>query len=173
MNRQIYLRAFEPEDYKVIVSWRNDREIAQKLGGSISYFSAEREKKWVLDTIYGHGDVKLAICLREDNSHIGNVYLTGINYINRTAESHIMIGDKSCWGKGYGGEALMEILTYGFNELGLNRIEARINADNTASLRLFQKIGYRREGVLREAIYKNGRYKDVIVMSILKEELIE
>ncbi len=101
------------------------------------------------------------------------MYLTGINYINRTAESHIMIGDKSCWGKGYGGEALMEILTYGFNELGLNRIEARINADNTASLRLHQKIGYRREGVLREAIYKNGRYKDVIVMSILKEELIE
>lgn len=173
MNRQIYLRAFEPEDYKTIVNWRNDREIAQKLGGGISYFSAEREKKWVLDTIYGHGDVKLAICLRKNNAHIGNVYLTGINYINRTAESHILIGEKSCWGQGYGGEALIEILTYGFNELGLNRIEARINADNVASIRLHQKIGYRREGVLREAIYKNGRYKDVIVMSILKEELIE
>lgn len=174
MNSSIYLRAFEPEDYKAIVKWRNDREISDKLGGGgISYFSAEREKKWVLDTIFGHGDVKLAICLREDNSHIGNVYLTGINYINRSAESHIMIGDKSCWGKGYGAEALQEILLFAFNELGLNRIEARINADNAASLRLHQKVGYRQEGVLRKALYKCGNFKDVIVMSILKEEFIE
>lgn len=173
MNNRIYLRAFEPEDYKAIVNWRNDREIAEKLGGGISYFSAEREKKWVLDTIFGHGDVKLAICLRENNTHIGNIYLTGINYINRTAESHILIGVKSCWGKGYGAEALKEILSFAFNELGLNRIEARINADNNSSLRLHQKVGYKQDGVLRKAIYKCGTYKDVIVMSILKEELIE
>lgn len=127
----------------------------------------------MLDTIYGHGDVKLAVCLRENDSHIGNVYLTGINYINRTAESHILIGDKASWGKGYGGEALREILTFAFDELGLNRIEARINADNASSVRLHEKVGYRQDGVLRKAIYKCGRYKDVIVMSILKEELIE
>lgn len=101
------------------------------------------------------------------------MYLTGINYINRTAESHILIGDKSCWGKGYGSEALTEILKFAFNELGLNRVEARINSDNGASLHLHKKLGYRQDGVLRQALYKCGRFKDVIVMSILKEELIE
>lgn len=105
--------------------------------------------------------------------HIGNVYLTGINYINRTAESHILIGNKSYWGQGYAKEALLQILHFGFDEKGLNRIEAHINADNDASLRMHEKCGYVREGVLRQAIFKNGRFKDVIVMSILKEELIE
>lgn len=173
MNKRIYLRAFEPEDYLTIVKWRNDREIAAKLGGGISFFSAAREKKWVEDTIFHSSDVKLAVCLCENDMHIGNVYLTGINYINRTAESHILIGNKSYWGQGYAKEALLQILHFGFDEKGLNRIEAHINADNDASLRMHEKCGYVREGVLRQAIFKNGRFKDVIVMSILKEELIE
>lgn len=109
----------------------------------------------------------------ENDLHIGNVYLTGINYINRTAESHILIGNKAYWGQGYGREALTQILLFGFNEKGLNRIEAHINADNSASLRMHEKCGYVREGLLRKAIFKNGVFKDVIVMSILKEELIE
>jgi len=77
------------------------------------------------------------------------------------------------WGQGLGSEALKLILRYGFDERGLNRIYAHINADNAASLRLHEKCGYQREGVLRQAIFKNGRFKDVVVMSILKEELIE
>ena len=125
------------------------------------------------DTIFHSNDVKLAICLCDTNVHIGNVYLTGINYINRTAESHILIGEKDFWGQGYGKEALIEILKYGFEERGLNRIEAHINADNIASLRMHEMCGYKKEGVLRQAIYKNGRFKDVVVMSILKGELIE
>jgi len=127
----------------------------------------------VEDTIFQSSDVKLAICLCEGHKHIGNVYLTGINYINRTAESHILIGNKACWGQGYGREALTQILLFGFNEKGLNRIEARINADNLASLRMHEKCGYVREGLLRKAVFKNGVFKDVIVMSIFKEELIE
>ena len=117
--------------------------------------------------------ITTAIAYASSKPHIGNVYLTGINYINRTAESHILIGDKSCWGKGYGAEALTEILKFAFNELGLNRVEARINSDNAASIRLHKKIGYRQDGMLRQALYKSGHFKDVIVMSILKEELIE
>lgn len=125
------------------------------------------------DTIFRSSDVKLAVCLCENNLHIGNVYLTGINYINRTAESHILIGNKAYWGQGYAREALTQILKFGFEERGLNRIEAHINADNHASLRMHEKCGYVREGVLRQAIFKNGKFKDVVVMSIFKEELIE
>ena len=143
------------------------------LGGVIRYVSQAYEKKWIYDTIFRSSDIKLAICLKENDLHIGNIYLTGINYINRTAESHILIGDKDYWGKGYAREALLQLLKYGFNEHGLNRIEAHINADNPASLSMHTKCGYKKEGVLRKALYKNGRFKDVVVMSILKEELLE
>lgn len=141
--------------------------------GGYLFVSEAYEKKWVEDTIFHSTDVKLAVCLCENNQHIGNVYLTGINYINRTAESHILIGEKAYWGQGYGKEALVEILKYGFDERGLNRIEAHINADNIASLKMHEKCGYKRDGILRKAIFKNGAFKDVVVMSIFKEELIE
>lgn len=137
------------------------------------FVSEAREKKWIEDTIFHSADIKLAVCLTDNNLHIGNVYLTDINYINRTAESHIMIGNQAYWGQGLGREALLQILHYGFEERGLNRVYAHINADNTASLRLHEKCGYKKEGVLRQAIFKNGQFKDVVVMSILKEELIE
>lgn len=137
------------------------------------YVSEAREKKWIEDTIFHSADIKLAVCLTENNLHIGNVYLTDLNYVNRTAESHILIGNKKYWGQGYAREALLQILHYGFEERGLNRVEARINADNVASLRMHEKCGYKRDGVLRQAVFKNGRFKDVVVMSILKEELLE
>lgn len=136
------------------------------------YVSEAREKKWIEDTIFHSADIKLAVCLTDNNLHIGNVYLTDINYVNRTAESHILIGNKDYWGQGYAREALLQILHYGFEERGLNRVYAHINADNAASLRMHEKCGYTREGILRQAVFKNGRFKDVVVMSILKEELL-
>lgn len=137
------------------------------------YVSQAREKKWIEDTIFNSADIKLAVCLTDNNLHIGNVYLTDINYINRTAESHIMIGNPDYWGQGLGKEALLQILHYGFEERGLNRVYAHINADNASSLRLHEKCGYKREGLLRQAIFKNGQFKDVVVMSILKDEVID
>lgn len=172
MQSRIYLRAFELEDYKTTIAWRNDREITNRLGGAVFFVSEAREKQWVEDTIFHSTDVKLAVCLKENNLHIGNVYLTDINYVNRTAESHILIGNKEYWGKGYALEALSEILQYGFNERGLNRVEARINADNISSLKMHERCGYKLEGVLRQAIFKNGHFNDVVVMSILREDFI-
>lgn len=173
MQNRVYLRAFEPDDYKTTIGWRNNPLITSQLGGGYLFVSEAREKKWIEDTIFHCADIKLAVCLTDNNLHIGNVYLTDINYVNRTAESHIMIGNQAYWGQGLGSEALKLILKYGFEERGLNRVYAHINADNAASLRLHEKCGYQREGVLRQAIFKNGRFKDVVVMSILKEELIE
>jgi len=173
MEPRIYLRAFELDDYKTTIAWRKDDQITSMLGGGKLFVSEANEKKWIEESIFDRQNIKLAVCLRDNNLHIGNVYLTGLDYINRTAESHILIGNKEFWGQGLAREALLEILRYGFYERGLNRIEAHINADNTASLRMHEKCGYKREGVLRQAIFKNGRFKDVVVMSILKEELIE
>lgn len=173
MQQRVYLRAFELDDYKTTIEWRNNPAVTDQLGGGKLFVSEAREKKWIEDTIFHSADIKLAVCLTDNNLHIGNVYLTDINYINRTAESHIMIGNQAYWGQGLGREALLQILHYGFEERGLNRVYAHINADNTASLRLHEKCGYKKEGVLRQAIFKNGQFKDVVVMSILKEELIE
>lgn len=166
---RIYLRQLKIDDFKTTVKWRNDHSISNLLGGHNLFVSVERERKWVIDTINQSVDVKLAICLKENDLHIGNVCLTGVDHMNNTAESHILIGNKNFWGKGYAQEAIREILRHAFCDLGLNRVVAHINEDNIASQKMHEKCGYVKEGCLRKAIYKNGLFKDVVVMSVLKE----
>lgn len=172
-EKRIYLRALELEDYKTSVHWRNDDEITSKLGGSKFFVSTETEKQWVQSTISQGKDIKLAICTLDENKYIGNVYLTDINYINRTAISHILIGDHAYWNNGYGTEAMFLILDYAFNHKNLNRIEAHVLEDNIGSCKMHEKLGYKYEGLLRQSVYKDGEYKNQIIYGLLKSDYIK
>ena len=167
---RIYLRALEPEDYKVSVNWRNDDSITSLLGGRKFFVSTETERQWVLNTINQNKDIKLAVCTVDENLYIGNVYLTGIDYINRKASSHILIGNHDFWKNGYGTEAMTLLLDYAFNHLNLRRIEAHVLEDNIGSCKMHEKLGYKREGLLRESVYKDGTYKSQISYALLKSD---
>lgn len=165
---RVYLRALEPDDYKTSVNWRNDDSITSLLGGRKYFVSAEIERQWVLNTINQNKDIKLAVCTVNDNLYIGNVYLTDIDYINRKASSHILIGNHEYWKSGYGTEAMNLLIDYAFNHLNLHRLEAHVLEDNIGSQKMHEKLGYIREGVLRKSVYKNGCYKSQIVYGFLK-----
>jgi ribosomal-protein-alanine N-acetyltransferase len=168
---RVYLRALEPDDYETTYPWRLDEEIWANVVGPKYFVSMEYEKRWVSDTILSPGNsLKLAICLKEDHKHIGLVSLTNIDRSNGVAQCSILIGEKSLWGKGLGTEAILLILHHGFYTLGLTRIEARQLLSNRASVRLFEKCGFRIEGVLRKAVFKDGRHRDLNQLSILREE---
>lgn len=170
MDKRIYLRALEPDDYKTSVRWRNDDSVTSLLGGGKYFVSNEIEKQWVQNTISQNKDIKLAICTVEENLYIGNVYLTNIDYISRKAHSHILIGNHDFWNDGYGTEAMSLLLDYAFNHKNLRRIEALVLEDNIASQKMHEKLGYKREGFLRESVYKDGRYKNQICYALLKSE---
>ena len=166
---RVYLRALEPEDYKTSIKWRKDDQIWEMLGGTKYFVSEAYEKKWVEDTIFSSKDLKLAICLCEDDRYIGNVYMTDLNMINRTCSSHILIGEKDCWGKGYAREALMQAIDYVVKERGIQRIEALVLESNSQSLRMFEKCGYVLEGVKRNAVYKNGTFHNQCIIAFVVE----
>ena len=115
-------------------------------------------------------DVRLAICTIDGNLYIGNIYLTGIDYINRKATSHILIGNHDDWNGGYGTEAMCLLLNYAFNHKNLRRIEAIVLEDNIGSCKMHEKLGYKREGLLRESVYKDGCYKNQVYCALLKSE---
>lgn len=167
-KKRVYLRALELEDYKTSIKWRKDDEIWEMLGGHKYYVSEAYEKKWVEDAIFSSKDLKLAICLCDDKRYIGNVYMTNIDMINRSCNSHIMIGEKDCWGKGYAAEALSEAIDFMVNERGIQRIEALILEDNKQSLRLHEKCGYEIEGLKRNAVYKNGCFHNQYIVAFVK-----
>lgn len=169
-SQLVYLRAFEPDDYLTSIKWRNDDEIWSMLGGRKYFVSSAYEQKWVADAIQNSKDVRLAVCDKETDRYIGNVYLTDIDYVNRTATSHVLIGEREFWGRGLATEAYRLLLDYAFNELGLHRIEAKVLETNVASRKMHKKCGYAEEGILRAAIYKNGAYQNQVVMAVLREE---
>lgn len=168
---RVYLRAFELNDLENLVNWRNDVKVTSHLGGNSFFVSSLRETEWIKNAVFNDDkNIRLAICLKENNQHIGNVNLTSINWINRNAEYSIMIGDINQWGKGIGNEATHLILKYAFEELNLNRIYLTVREDNINAIKLYSKIGFKHEGILRESLFKNNKYINMIMMSILKFE---
>ena len=89
---RVYLRALELDDYKTSIKWRNDDSIWSQLGG-VKYFVSEAyEKKWVEEAIFNPNVIRLAICLKENDLYIGNVYILDINrfFSNFSTKPHIL-----------------------------------------------------------------------------------
>ena len=170
MDARIYLRALEPDDYKTSIEWRRDNEIWGMVGSPKYFVSEAYEKKWVEDTIFHSCDIKLAVCEVSSNKYIGNVYATDIDQTNRSCTTGVLIGNHDYWGQGYASEAYRLLLDYLFNERNINRVQAYVLESNVSSMKMHQKVGYKIEGTLRQSVYKNGKYQNQVLLSILKEE---
>lgn len=171
---RVFLRALEPDDYKTTIDWRNDDEIWGMVVGRKYFVAAEFERRWIENIVTGNtDDIRLAVCTVAQAVHIGNVYLTNIDFFARNATSAILLGDKSYWNGGYGTESMLLLLRHAFMDLGLERVEARALRTNAASVRMLEKCGYKTEGLLRKAAFKNGALVDVNIMSCLKDEFVE
>lgn len=110
-----------------------------------------------------------AIVLADEEKMIGTCGFTRFHLVNNSAEIGYVINPQYR-GRGIAVEAAEAVLEYGFNTLGLNRIEARYMKGNTASRRVMEKLGMTFEGINRGAILVKGSYRDVGVCSVLKEE---
>ena len=170
---RIYLRALEIDDYKRIHAWRMDPGYQSGVASMKRFSSSETEKKWLENVINKHEqtiEIRLAVVLKENDEMIGLASLTKIDLINRNAVINTWIGEVEHRKKGYIQEARYLIFKYGFQELGLERISATILEGNVASRKSVERFGYVQEGVLRKAVYKEGKYHDLIAYSFLKDE---
>jgi len=110
-----------------------------------------------------------AIELKENGKLIGTIGITWSHPEHRRAEIGYAIG-RPHWGKGLTTEAAREVIRYGFERMGLNRIEARCVPENVASARVMEKAGMTYEGILREQMFVKGKYDDLKMYSMLKRE---
>ena len=107
----------------------------------------------------------------ENRRPIGTIGLDRIDHINQSAEyGNLMIGDTQSTGIGFAKEATLLLLNYGFNRLNLNRIFLNVIEDNVRAIELYKNCGFREEGKLREAFFDQGKFKDVLLMAILRGE---
>ncbi|MHA2257274.1 MAG: GNAT family N-acetyltransferase [Promethearchaeota archaeon] len=151
--------------------WMTDPEITQYLS-IFRPITREMEEDWYNQLQKRANDFLFSI-LRIDNEFsdelIGNCDIN-VDWKNRVGSCGIVIGEKIHHGKGYGTEAMRLLVNYGFSTLNLNRIELQAHSFNVRALKSYEKVGFKKEGTRRDAIYINGEYYDSIVLGILKEE---
>src|SRR5262245_42597091 len=104
-----------------------------------------------------------------DNALIGTCILTHFSAAHERAEIGFALKQKR-WGQGLGSEAASAVINFAFDDLGLHRIEADVDPRNERSLRLLERLGFRREGHLRERYHMNGERRDAIMLALLRTE---
>ena len=169
IGERIYLRPLEREDAAIFVPWINDQEITRTL---VVYrpMNRDNEEEFIARASKEQGGFVFGIALKKDDRLIGNTAFHAVHSKDRNAGFGILIGDKTEWDRGYGTEATALMARYGFETLNLNRIWLHVYEYNPRGRRAYEKVGFRVEGTLRKHCYREGRYWDVIVMGLLRDE---
>jgi [ribosomal protein S5]-alanine N-acetyltransferase len=171
VGERVYLRALRDEDADgPYAGWFNDEETCRGNShhqfpytkhAALDYIRAVRSRRDCL---------VLAIALRSDDRHVGNISLQAIDGTYRSAELAFVIGEPDARGKGYGREAGRLVVGHGFRALNLHRIYCGTFETNEAMRRLAKDLGMREEGRRRDAAFKDGRFVDLIEFGVLESE---
>jgi len=169
-GEKIYLRGLEKSDLTGnMFQWANDSEVTYYMFMGAMPNTIELLEEEYEQLVKSKNDVVFAVIEKETDIHVGNVGLYVINWITRSAEFRIIIGEKEYWKKGYGTEATKLTVDYGFGKLNLNKVWLGVNAAHKDAIKAYEKAGFVHEGILRQEIYRNGEYYDAVRMSILRE----
>jgi RimJ/RimL family protein N-acetyltransferase len=145
----------------------NDPEVTRYLESRFYPNSVESLQEYVKGKIGDPNNVFMAMVLKANDAHIGNIKLGPIDWIHRLADIGVMIGDKSSWGKGYASAAIRMICDYGFHTLNLHKLTAGCYVSNLGSLKAFQKNGFQVEGVRKQHAFLDGGYEDVQILGLI------
>jgi RimJ/RimL family protein N-acetyltransferase len=163
----LYLRPLEKTDAALVMGWLNDPEVNRTLQTcfpiNLAFEEAFIEKA-------SPDDLRLVVVIRASDKPIGVVGLHEPDARNRHAGFGIAIGAKEDWGKGYGTEATRIVVQHAFATLNLNRVWLKVYENNPHGLRAYENVGFKKEGVLRQDNFREGRYWDTIIMGLLRED---
>ena len=172
IGKLIRLRPVEEEDLALLVRWRNEPRI---WVGFFNKFplSMGGQKAWYADLGRDPARKLFMICTLVNDAPVGTIGLDHVDFPNQSAEfGNLLIGEIDALGKGFAEEATCLLLAYCFQRLNINRVYLKAYADNGEAIRLYERCGFRREGILREAQFEGGRFLDVLVMSLLRREFV-
>ncbi len=151
--------------------WFNDFEVGRHYFAQARPHTREEREAWYERLARGEPNTaEFLIYERATLRPIGKTALDEIDHVNRTASFGIIIGEKDCWGKGYGTETTRLMLDYGFRLLGLHNIALTVDADNERAARAYRRAGFREIGRRREARRRGNRVCDDIYMDCLSTE---
>lgn len=167
----IKLTAPREGDENIMQNWYNDCSFTRNMDTSTARPRAPLELKNYLEEISrSKRDFHFQIRLLETDELIGCIVLDGIQWNNGCCMLAVGIGPAECRGKGYGTEAMSLVLRYAFQELNLHRVGLNFISYNTRAQGVYERLGFRYEGTVREYVHRDGDFYDLVYMGMLQEE---
>ena len=161
-------------DLAEINSWRSSRGLVDCLGAPFRFINQEVDEAWFDAYLRSRANTIRCAVVEEEapDAILGIVALTGIDWVLRSAVLHLMGGRKANQGRGVGTFATHAMLQHAFDDMNLHRVELEVLTENDRALSVYQRAGFSVEGTKRQAAYKHGKYVDVHMMSILKDDWV-
>jgi RimJ/RimL family protein N-acetyltransferase len=172
IGKNVRLRTIERDDLSSFVDWLNDPEVRQFIAWRLPT-SLDLEQGWYEGMKKQSMELfplSIEVFTEAGWILIGDISFMEMDRVNGSSEIGILIGKKDFWGKGYGMEAMRLMLAHGFLNLNLNRIFLRVFDTNPRAIRCYEKAGFLHEGRMRQAVFINGSYVDVLIMGILRQD---
>jgi RimJ/RimL family protein N-acetyltransferase len=169
-GRSVYLTPLHKANAATALAWITDPEINEFLISGHEPISLEDEERWYDEMAASEIDEVFEIHVAEDGRYIGNCGLHKIDRRHRSAELGIMIGSKPDQGRGYGRDAIVALLSYAFDHLGLHRVWLRCDPRNERAARAYRAVGFTQVGHERDAVLIEGRWCDHLVFDMLEDE---
>ena len=168
---QVYLRPLERSDLNDrYLGWLNDPEVTHFMESGTFPATMQDLENFYQQVTGSRDQVIFAIADLKSDQHIGNVKLGPIHWVHRSATFGILIGDSKFWGKGIGVEATRLAVEYAFRRLDLRRIDLGVFANHEAAVHCYERVGFKVEGRMRQALFQAGEYRDRLCMGLLRSE---
>jgi RimJ/RimL family protein N-acetyltransferase len=163
----VILRALLPTDVEDTLRWHNDPSLYTTLAGSFRVVSRATEEEWLQRVSQPAPDaLNQGIVERATGRLVGCVYLRDIDLKAGTGELHVFIGDPAVRGRGLGEAACRAMIQHAFGKLGLRRVHLMVLPENERAIRLYERLGFTRDGVHPGAVVKDGVARDLLAMSV-------
>lgn len=167
---KIILRALEDHDLELLRGWRNNPELARYACSSTPLSQIE-QRTWY-EGYAKNPKYRILIVEDEAKDPIGYAIIKNIDHLHRNAEIGMYLDPKS-QGKGYGKDAFLTLMRHCVHDLNMHRLYLQVFDFNKRAIEMYEKLGFKTEGVLRDAFFKDNQYCDIVQMSILNTEFQE
>lgn len=164
-GERVLLTPEEKDDSVIVFKWFNDKEILDSIVGFRPCFTTEDALKWST-CASDFKTIKWIIRSKDSREPLGFTGLYNIDFVNRSAESAIVIGDKQFRGKGFAKETIVLVSNFSFDYLNLKIIYAWIISSNEPSLKLYKSLGFEEQGILRKRILRNANWLDLVYVAL-------
>ncbi len=165
------LRAIRRDDLPRLNAFNNDVAVELAGGGDPPLpQSLERLEAEFNSSTSGGGRDGTTFAIEVDGVMVGQCALFNLHPVAHRMELGITIGDQEYWGKGYGSEAVQLLVDYGFRHHNLHRISLEVHARNERAIRAYSRCGFLEEGRLREHVWSDGSYDDLVLMGLLRQK---